>query len=225
MRALVIEHERTAPVGLLGPWLESRGFETELLRIAETPAALHHAAGYELIVSLGSECAAYDDELPWIAAELELLRSAVGADVPVLGICFGGQLLARALGGRARRAPRPEIGWLPVRTHDARLVEEGPWLQWHFDTFLPPPGARVLAETDAGPQAYVAGSSLGVQFHPEATPEIVGGWIESFGAQLERNGIDPARLLEQTRARGCAPAISGRLFDGFLDRVAAGVNA
>ncbi|NUU26271.1 MAG: C26 family cysteine hydrolase domain-containing family, partial [Streptomycetaceae bacterium] len=89
---------------------------------------------YDVIVPLGAPWSV-DDEATigaWVGGEIALLRDAVAADIPVLGICFGGQALATALGGGVERAPRPEIGWTPVRSDDPALVSEGPWFQWHF---------------------------------------------------------------------------------------------
>jgi GMP synthase (glutamine-hydrolysing) len=172
-------------------------------------------------VPLGSEFAAYDDTVPWIEREKRLLERAAAADVPVLGICFGGQLLARVLGGRCYRADASEIGWLPVRTRDPELVPEGPWFQWHFDTFTAPEGATVLAETDLGPQAYVIGRSLGVQFHPEVTPAIMEDWVRVYRHELDGDGVDPDALLQETYDRAeSAHASSRRLLDTYLERVA-----
>jgi len=141
--------------------------------------------------------------------------------VSVLGICFGGQLLARALGSRCFRADVSEIGWLPVRSRDPELVPEGPWFQWHFDTFEPPPGAVVVAETEVGPQAYVVGKSLGVQFHPEVTTEIMEDWVRVYRHELDDEGVDPDALLAETYERAdSARGASRRLFDAFLERVA-----
>jgi GMP synthase-like glutamine amidotransferase len=152
---------------------------------------------------------------------MELLRQAVDADVAVLGICFGGQLLARTLGGRAFRAEESEIGWLPVRSRDEELVPEGPWFQWHFDTFTAPAGAEVLAESDVGPQAYVVGRNLGVQFHPEVTPQIMEEWVRVYRHELDADGVDPDALLEETRRRAdTARATSRQLLDTYLERVA-----
>ena len=97
----------------------------------------------------------------------------------------------------------------------------GPWLQWHHDTFTPPAGATVLADSPAGPQAYTIGRSLGVQFHPEVTPEIVADWIAGSRDELDREHVDPDRMLADARALDAenrARAIG--LFDAFLDRVA-----
>ena len=135
---------------------------------------------FDMIVSLGSEFAAFDDSIPWLGREKRLLLDAMDADVPVLGICFGGQLLARVLGGQSYRGDLSEVGWLPVRTMDPGLVPEGPWFQWHFDTFTLPPGAELIADSPVGPQAFSVGRSLGVQFHPEVTPEI----MDAVGGRL-----------------------------------------
>src|ERR1700736_2787782 len=124
-RALVIQHESDAPSGLIGQWLVEHDVDVDVLRI-DNDSRIVEPRGYELIVSLGSDSAAYDDSLPFVAREQLLLRQAVGEGVPVLGVCFGGQLLARALGGTVSRARRAEIGWVTVRTRDVDLVGEGP---------------------------------------------------------------------------------------------------
>jgi GMP synthase-like glutamine amidotransferase len=219
-RVLVLEHEREAPAGLVNDWLDGHDAEVDLVRIGEgTGHALPHE--YDLIVSLGSECSVRDEHLPWIARELELVRDAVAADVPVLGICFGSQLLAHALGGEVSRSPRPEIGWLDVHTDSPDLISAGPWLQWHFDTFSSPPGSLQLAHSEAGPQAFTYGRSLGVQFHPEIDLEIMSTWASLNRPELDQHGVDAEELLEQTcQLIDGARAASLRLFEAFYDRVA-----
>jgi GMP synthase-like glutamine amidotransferase len=220
-RALVIQHEEPTPPGLIASWLEERGAEVETLRIDEQDPHDLDPRDYDLIVSLGSEFGAYQDDLEWIAHEMDLLHDAAEADVPILGVCFGGQLLARVLGGEVFRSEKEEIGWLPVGSSDPELVPEGPWFQWHFDSFTPPPGARVIAENAVGPQAYVIGRSLGVQFHPEVTPEIMDSWVRAYRHELDEHGVDPDRLLEQTHEQSASTrATSLKLLDTFLDRVA-----
>lgn len=220
-RALVIQHEEPTPPGLITPWLEERGARVETLRIDEQDPRDLDPRDYGLIVSLGSEFGAYQDDLEWIAHEMDLLRAAMEADVPVLGVCFGGQLLARVLGGEVFRSEREEIGWLPVESRDSELVPEGPWFQWHFDSFTVPPGAEVVAENEAGPQAYVVGRSLGLQFHPEVTPEIMDSWVRAYRHELDEHGVDPDGLLEETHARAEQHRATARaLLDTFLDRVA-----
>ena len=219
--ALVIQHEEPTPGGLANEWLRERGAEIETLRIDEQDPHELDARDYALIVSLGSEFPAYDDSIRWIEHEADLLRQAVDRDVPILGLCFGGQLLARVLGGRVFRAEREEIGWLPVRTRDPELVPAGPWFQWHFDAMTSPPGSQVIATTDVGEQAYAIGRSLGLQFHPEVTPEIMEQWVRAYSHELEEHGVDPESLLRETyERREATRATAWKLFDRFLERIA-----
>jgi GMP synthase-like glutamine amidotransferase len=151
-----------------------------------------------------------------VARERELLAAAVARDTPVLAICFGAQLLATALGGRAQAAERTELGWLEV-VPVGDGIEPGPWFQFHSDTFTVPPGATLLAHSDVGPQAFRAGSALAVQFHPEVTPEIVGRWAMSDPEPVARAGLTAEALVsrtaeEQPRAREAAD----RLVASFL---------
>ena len=219
-KALILQHEDPTPPGHVTEWLDRHGIEAETFRIDLEDREVD-PTGYDLVVSLGSEFAAFDDSQPFVRREAELMRRAVDADVPVLGLCFGGQMLARVLGGEVYRSDDAEIGWLPVRSKDPEVVPEGPWFQWHFDTFTTPPGAEVIAETDVGPQAFVAGRSLGLQFHPEVTTEIMDEWVRVYRHELDGDGVDPDALLEQTHAiaeRSHGNAM--RLFDRFLTDIA-----
>ena len=219
MRALVIQHEKDAPGGHVSSWLEARGFEPDVCFISADGRGIG-PRDYDLVVSLGSVASAYDDSLPWVAREADLLRDAFEGDVPILGICFGSQILARALGGRAMPSETPEVGWVPVRSDDPDLVAEGPWFQWHHDKFAPPPEARLLAENPAGPQAYILGRSLGVQFHPEVTIPIVGDWVRLGADSLAQHRVDPEDLMAQTRSIDDENSSRAwRLFDAFLARV------
>jgi GMP synthase-like glutamine amidotransferase len=220
LRALVVQHEQPTPGGYVNQWLDERGAEQDVFRI-DVEERDRDARDYDLIVSLGSEFAAFDDSIPWLEREKKLFLDAAESDVPVLGICFGGQLLARVLGGRSFRGEQSEIGWLPVRSRDTSLVPEGPWFQWHFDTFTPPPGAELIADSPVGPQAFAIGRSLGLQFHPEVTTDIMDAWVKVYRHELDQEGVDPDRLLERTyeladRSRSAA----WRLFDSFLERAA-----
>src|SRR6185312_7925681 len=96
-------------------------------------------------------------------------------------------------------ATRAEIGWMTIDTREPSLIEAGPWMQWHYDTFTLPAGAVQLAASPAGPQAFALGRSLGLQFHPEVTPEIIASWVAAGRAQLARAGLDPDRVLAETR--------------------------
>ena len=220
LKALIVQHEEPTPPGLLGEWLDQQNAQVDILRI-DLEEKVPDAREYQLIASLGSEFAAFDDSVPFNQRESQLIREAAEHDVPVLGLCFGGQLMARALGGKSFRSERSEIGWLPVRSKDPELIPEGPWFQWHFDSFTLPPGAKLLADTDVGPQAYVIGRSLGLQFHPEVTPEIMASWVRAYRHELDGDGVDPDALLEETNRRAAAVRVTTmRLFDRFLEKIA-----
>ena len=219
-RTLILQHEEPTPPGHMTEWLAEQGAQVEIFRIDARDDEVN-PRDYDLIVSLGSEFAAFDDAIPFVQREVKLYEQAIEADVPILGLCFGGQMLARVLGSRLFRSDQAEIGWLPVRTHDAELVSTGPWFQWHFDSFSAPPGAKLIAETDAAPQAFVSGRNLGLQFHPEVTPEIMDEWVRTYPHELEAEGVDPQGLLAETRQRAAqAKQATWRLLDAYRDRVA-----
>lgn len=221
-RVLVVQHEEPTPPGLLGEWLLERGVTVEPFRI-DLEDRVPDPRGYALVVSLGSEFPAYDDTVPFLGRERALFEAALEAEVPILGICFGGQLLARVLGGSVFRATEAEIGWLPVRSRDPKRVPEGPWFQWHFDTFTVPSTAELLAESDVGPQAFVAGRNLGVQFHPEVSTGIMEDWVRVYRHELDGEGIDPDALLAETYERASASrANAAALLEGFVAPLLAG---
>ena len=218
-RALILQHEKATPPGLMAAWLAEQSAVVDTLRIDEDPR-LVDPRQYDLIISLGSEFAAFDDSVPFVPREALLFEDAIEGDVPILGLCFGGQMLSRVLGGRVYRSEKSEIGWLPVRTNDPELVGEGPWFQWHFDVFTAPPGADVLAVTDIGAQAFVSGRSLGLQFHPEVTPAIMEEWVRVYPHELKAEGVDPKGLLAETKRRAAdAKRSTWRLLNRFRDVV------
>lgn len=220
LKALILQHEDPTPPGFLGEWLDQQSADVNVFRI-DLEENVPDPRDFDMVASLGSEFAAFDDTKPFIRREAELLKQAVDSDVPVLGLCFGGQLLARVMGGRSFRADRAEIGWLPVTTAEPDLVSEGPWFQWHFDTFTLPRGATLIAKTDIAPAAYTIGRSLGLQFHPEVTTEIMEDWVKAYRHELDGDGVDPDALLDETYR--LAPAVrrrSERLFSRFLTNIA-----
>ena len=232
MRALFVQQDHVSPTGPVGDRFRHHGYEVvELLVVPQdrfhTPAVdvdFPDPREFDVVVPMGAPWSVYDEETigAWIGAEKDFLRLAHESGVPVLGICFGGQALAAALGGSVQRAPEPEIGWYAVDSDDTGLVGPGPWFQWHYDSFTPPPGATTFASTPVGPQAYVIGRSLGLQFHPEMTPEQLEGWIANGGSHaLESLGIDADTLVHETRATAAAAAArTHSLVDAFLTHIA-----
>jgi GMP synthase-like glutamine amidotransferase len=192
----VVEQQADAPAGLVGEWATARGARIDVVRPPELDEwpDLRTVDG---VVALGSDRSVHASADPWIAPQLEFLRAAHEARVPVLGICFGGQALAAARGGMVTAAPRTEIGWIDVDGDDGY---GGSWFTWHEDAFTVPPGATELARAASGPQAFALGRSVGLQYHPEVTEAIVDGWLVTGGDEVP----DPEPLRRETarRARG-----------------------
>jgi GMP synthase-like glutamine amidotransferase len=173
---------------------------------------------YSFVASLGSAYGPNDTHEPAVVRELELIGAAVEQEVPVLGLCFGGELLSAVLGGRVEHAPVPELGWREIETKDPVAVPAGPWLEWHYERFTMPPGAIELARTADAVQAFRFGPHLGLQFHPESTVEIVSHWASIEVERLAELDIeDGAELLAAPpELREAARAAAFHLFDSFL---------
>ena len=229
MRALIIQHDHVSPPGPIGERFEHHGYELvfqqlltkEQVASPNVPAQFMPADEYDVIVSMGAIFAAYDvDRIgAWLLPELDLLREADRLGVPVLGICFGGQLLATAHGGLVRRSEHPEIGWTEIDTDEPSLVGPGPWFEWHYDRWEIPSGAREVARNEYASQAFTLRRNLAVQFHPELTAETLRGWLEFDGRQEAINmGHDPDELLAAT-VRTAAQALTRAhgLVDAFLN--------
>jgi len=169
----------------------------------------------------GSESSVNDDSVPGLVRERDCVRAAVEAGTPVLGICFGAQLLAQALGGSVSRLDEPEVGWKVLETSDEDLVNPGPWLLWHEDHVQVPPGAQVLARSDVCLAAFSAGPHLGVQFHPEVSPELLLAWIEQ---QRTSESADPEALQRLATGIEEHAQASSRAAARLLDRFLAGAS-
>lgn len=211
---LFVENDKDAPAGLAEDWAASAGLASSVVRPRDGEP-YPHPRGLDAVVVLGSAASVYDEE-PWIAPELAFVRDTLAAEVPVLGICFGGQLLAKALGGTVGPAPDGgEVGWMRVETSRPSLVPAGPWVQFHFDAFTVPPGATELARSAAGPQAFLAGPHLGVQFHPEVDEAIVEDWARDAEVKLAGRGIGRGVLRVDQAGWAAARAEAMRLFDAW----------
>jgi GMP synthase-like glutamine amidotransferase len=207
-QVLVLQHSKGVDAGWLDDAFANAGLESILVRL-EAGEELPQAVDWKGIVALGGIMGAYQEEdYPFFAIEKKFLARAVGDDVPILGICLGSQLLADALGGVAYKAPSPEAGFLSVMVTEAgredpvfRHVPDRVVVS-HGDTFDLPPGAVLLARTNRYLHAFRLGSALAVQFHPEAGPDLVEGWVEQSGGggNIAAAGVDPEKLIEELRA-------------------------
>lgn len=136
-----------------------------------------------------------NDPLPWIDAELRLIRQAQQAELPVLGHCLGGQLIAKALGAQVQANAVREIGWHDVQ----QSVQSSPWLaglplsfeafHWHGETFGIPEGAVHLLESQwCRHQAFACGRTLALQFHVEMAEYMVKEWASLYRKELANPG-------------------------------------
>ena len=193
-RGLILSHGEDGPAGLLGEWLTEHGRSYEVHDLTEMPVPA--LGDYTFVASLGSERSATDAATSWVAPEIDLLRGAIAAEVPVLGLCFGGQALSIALGGEVVRAEPPQIGWFELSDH-AERVPSGPWFHWHYEQLSVPPGGVALARSAAGPAAFRHGRHLGLQFHPEVTLEMIAAWSRS-GEALAEVGVSAEDLRAES---------------------------
>lgn len=232
MRALIIQHDHASPTGAVGRRLVHHGFDvTEFLVVPvesfEQPnvtVVFPPLDDFDLIVPLGAPWGAWDDGCigNWLTPEIELIRDAVTSNKPVLGICFGGQLVARAMGGSVAQGTHPEIGWTSIMSDDEELVSQGPWFEFHYDNWQVPPGAQEIARNPVASQAFVINKTLALQFHPELEASSLAGWLAMGGtAKVIADGQDPVVMMAQTvREDAAAEERTYALVDAFLSRIA-----
>jgi GMP synthase (glutamine-hydrolysing) len=229
-RLLVVQHEPSAPPGLLAPAAAATGVELQVVEAPGQPVPVTLDGADGLVVLGGVMDADETDAYPHLARTMDLVRDAAARSAPTLGICLGAQLAAAALGGRAYQGPAgEELGWTKVELTEAgrgdpvtgALQEPAELFEWHHDTFDPPPGATLLAGGAVYPsQAFRLGSVVAVQFHPEVdAPLLAGWWAESTPqpsypiaealAGVARNTANATRLLEAFCRVAVAAATAG----------------
>lgn len=219
MRVLVIANEGDGDPGWVGDHLV-QVHRADLVRAwRETPHSWPALDEIDLVVALGSDWSAYWDHVQGsVEAEMAMMRDAHRQGRPVLGICFGAQVAARALGGRVERAPEPEVGWYELDLEAGAPFDRGPWFQWHADRFHPPTTARVLAHTPRAVQSFALERTLAVQFHPEVTRTMVERWSSGGGAlELQQMGVDRDALVAATaQFADQRQAAAGAIVDAVL---------
>jgi len=198
-----------ATEALLGEAFTDCGFDVSTFTVVpaervEAPAhdvTFPDPTGYDVIVPLGARWPVYDEALraTWVGTQMQFLRDAADAGVALLGVCFGGQMLAQTFGGSVSRSPAPEIGWYDIVTDRPDLVPPGPWFQWHFDRWTLPPGAVEIARTANASQAFVLGRILALQFHPELDHRLLAGWLAGdHDGEVAGFGRSHDELIAQT---------------------------
>ncbi|MCL1692138.1 MAG: type 1 glutamine amidotransferase [Actinomycetia bacterium] len=226
---VVLQNEDMAPPGYLGHALDRRGVDWRVVRL-DTGESLPEAEDVSGVAVLGGPMGVYDDEeFPFLVDEKRFLVECTKADVPVLGICLGCQLLADGLGGRAYVADRAEIVFAPIEPTPDGLADSvvavlagRRTIRYHQDTFDVPPGATLLATGGGFDQAFRMGSAVGLQPHPEVTPDLFRGWV---GTERGRQraidlGADPDAVIAAfTAAEAEAEATAALVFDAWIDEV------
>jgi len=215
-RLLVFQHVAFEILGTLNPLLKAHGFRIKYVNFGRHPQARPSLEGYHGLVVLGGPMSVYDDERhPHLLTELRLIESALEREIPILGICLGAQLLARALGAQVRPNIEKEIGWYDVALTEAgrrdslfsHFGERERIFQWHGDTFDTPAGGVHLASSDAcANQAFRYGDhAYGLQFHLEVDEPLIERWL-SVPVHLEElaslgRAVDPDAIRRETALR------------------------
>ena len=234
MQALVIQHVNLEGPGLLTLLLEGAGWHLDVRQMDEPRTRLPEEIDlYKALIILGGPMNVYEEEkYPYLSKLDFLIKQAIAAQKPVLGICLGGQLMAKALGARVRKNDVKEIGWYPVQLtsmgrQDAifnGLPPEFMVFQWHEDTFELPVNATLLAQGNTClNQTFVYGkNAYGFQFHLEVTPQMISTWVEAYADDLtEFSGKEALRrfLTESLSYQTKLNEIGTRVFTNWVSLV------
>ncbi len=230
-RAILLAHEPDGTGGLVEKRFEERGVSVDTHIVTHDYDRPNDATAfpdldpYDIVIAMGS-IRSLSPEAPsyqWVDDELDLIRGVQSSDTPFLGVCFGGQLLAKALGGEVEVAPETELGWCAIDDGDvANPIGPGPWMEWHHDRFTPPPGGTVLARNDQATQLIQIGRSVGTQFHPEVDPAHLEQFLSYAPDEyLTEHATDKEKLRRDVAANEERNIVQcNALVDWFLDDVA-----
>ena len=209
-RILVFQHVAHEILGTLNPLLKSAGFRIRYVNFGRDPASEPDLDGYHGLIVLGGPMNVDQvDRFPHLQTEIQLIQDALDQDIPVLGICLGAQLIARALGAAVGPGVQKEIGWYDLSVSGA--ARSDPLLQnfepkerifqWHGDTFETPRGAEHLASSDLCPnQAFRYGEKVyGLQFHLEVDQALVTQWLGIPANRAEIEALEGAVEIEEIK--------------------------
>lgn len=211
---LILQNLTPDGPGYLASWLAGQGIAFDVFNTEAGDAYPGSIAGYRALALMGGEMSANDD-LPSLRQAERLILQAIDGDIPVIGHCLGGQLMARALGAQVLASPAPEVGWQTMQVADTAAARD--WFgesgerivcHWHGESFALPPGAALLASSVACPnQAFAIGRHLAMQFHVELDAAKLAAWSVSVDPTFLRwQGEHP--LSVQTGAAMRSQAIT-----------------
>lgn len=209
--AIALRHIHFEDLGILSPLLRERGYRIDYLDATVDNLAQVTQSSCDLLVVLGGPIGAFDDEIyPFLPSELAVIAHRLQQGLPILGICLGAQLMARALGAKVYSMGKKEIGYGPLALTDEGRnsalapLATAPVLHWHGDQFDIPAGAKRLAASPVCPnQAFSVGNNaLGLQFHLEADPAFIERWLVGHASELAQASIAPGNLRQQARTFG-----------------------
>jgi len=201
--AIALRHIHFEDVGTLAPVLSEAGYSLTYIDPTVQTLQVEQVMQADLLIVLGGPIGAYDEKpYPFLKAELELVRQRVESGKPLLGICLGAQLIARAMNAKVYPMGVKEIGFSPLTLtaegQQSPLAELGdvPVLHWHGDQFDIPQGAVLLAKTDiCAHQAFAVDHRiLGLQCHLEADPARIEQWLVGHANEVGQTGLDPIAL-------------------------------
>ncbi len=208
--ALLIRHVPYEGVAGYRDPIEAAGYRVERVDVCDPDFSAHDLVAPDLVIMMGGPMGIYEqDQHPWIACQMRRLARRLDADRPTLGVCFGAQMIAAALGARVYPGNAKEVGFHPVSVHDddspLRHVEGVPLLHWHGDTFDLPQGVDLLASSHIyAHQAFRRGRTvLALQFHGEMGEDPrFDAWIDQGSHDIAAAGHTPCGLRSAHRAHG-----------------------
>ncbi len=210
-RVLALQHIQENPTGLVGEVLQKHNIDSQIIQVANDP--IPDPLQFDAVIAFGGTQHVYDEKnYPFSVHENTMIKSAVEHDIPFLGICYGGQLLAHVLGGLVKRMPLAEVGFIRVSFTEAG--QQDPlydgftnYLQsfhWHEDAFdVPPEGVLLAYNQHDEHHAFRFGKrAYGIQYHVEITPEMLDTWLKDFSSEkqlLGPHGDDIFRQILEER--------------------------
>jgi GMP synthase (glutamine-hydrolysing) len=201
MKVLVVQNSALGTFGAFGDAIERR-YRASIKTIRPDHLSFDTVDSYDadLFVLLGSRRGVYETNVSWIVQEADFAKRLIRDGRPLLGICFGAQIIATALGGHVSPTGRRHVGWLTNDIAD-KPIWGGEWFRWHSDEIDLPTGVSVLAQSGSTIQAFCTASTIGIQFHPEVTEGMIEAFIEADRPSLEVAGHDVNELKRSCSER------------------------